>query len=146
MKPYPLLLTLVVVVLLSACVARQDEPLPVRHPADVGTAPPRCSSCHQPTLAPYDHDAVFASDHRSQARISANLCAICHETAYCSDCHALKSELKPADKLETDTYRSVPHRGDYLTLHRIDGRIDPTSCYRCHGNPKNSRTCTPCHG
>jgi hypothetical protein len=32
-----------------------------------------------------------------------------------------------------------------LTRHRIDGRINPTKCFRCHGAPKTARSCTPCH-
>jgi hypothetical protein len=28
----------------------------------------------------------------------------------------------------------------------MDGRINPISCFRCHGNPKSSRTCIRCHG
>jgi hypothetical protein len=26
----------------------------------------------------------------------------------------------------------MPHTGDYLSRHRIDGRLDPVSCRRCH--------------
>ena len=30
--------------------------------------------------------------------------------------------------------RVLQHRGDYIVLHQIDGRLDPGSCFRCHGN------------
>jgi hypothetical protein len=39
----------------------------------------------------------------------------------------------------------MPHRGDYVTRHRIDGRIDPTACFRCHGSPKRAKLCASCH-
>ena len=57
-----------------------------------------------------------------------------------------KSELKPSLRNQSDTFRRMPHRGDFLTRHRIEGKIDPTSCFRCHGNPRASQVCAPCHG
>ena len=147
MKKSAVFVLILVLAILSACVTRPDEPLPVRHPADAGVGTsPRCSDCHEPPLTIYDHNSGFATEHRSQARQNAQLCNMCHENAFCSDCHALRSELNPSVKLEAETYRNLPHQGDYRIRHRIDGRIDPTSCYRCHGNPKNSRSCNICHG
>jgi hypothetical protein len=70
---------------------------------------------------------------------------MCHQTSFCNDCHATRVELKPSERHKTETYRRMPHRGNYLARHRIDGRVDPTSCFRCHGNPKTARTCSPCH-
>ena len=34
--------------------------------------------------------------------------------------------------------------GDYLSRHRIEGRIDPVSCLKCHGRQNNER-CKLCH-
>jgi hypothetical protein len=38
----------------------------------------------------------------------------------------------------------MPHRGDYLGQHPIDGRVDPGSCVRCHGN-RNDGACIGSH-
>jgi hypothetical protein len=38
----------------------------------------------------------------------------------------------------------MPHRGNYVTMHKIDGKVDPASCYRCHGRGNNER-CMSCH-
>jgi hypothetical protein len=38
----------------------------------------------------------------------------------------------------------MPHRGDYITQHQIDGRINPAPCFRCHGRRNNER-CAECH-
>ena len=94
----------------------------------------------------YVHTADFGKSHRPEATQGEAVCAMCHQTSFCNDCHATRVELKPSLKNQTETYRSMPHRGDYLSRHRIDGRVDPTSCFRCHGNPKSARTCANCHG
>jgi hypothetical protein len=64
--------------------------------------------------------------------------------AFCQTCHAGKEELKPNVKTGDRPDRMAPHRGDYIATHRIDGRIDPGSCYRCHGNKSDTR-CKQCH-
>jgi hypothetical protein len=71
---------------------------------------------------------------------------MCHQQQFCDECHGVRVEEKPSAKNKTSTFRRTPHRGDYLSRHRIDGRVDPTSCFRCHGNPKTAETCAPCHG
>jgi hypothetical protein len=52
--------------------------------------------------------------------------------------------MKPNTKMGDRPDRRAPHRGDYLIAHRIDGRLDPGSCFRCHGNKNDSR-CRQCH-
>jgi hypothetical protein len=71
---------------------------------------------------------------------------MCHQQSFCNDCHATYVELKPSIKNQDATYRRSPHRGDWLSRHRIEGSLDPTSCIRCHRNPKTATTCAPCHG
>ena len=53
-------------------------------------------------------------------------------------------ELTPNTKMGDRPDRRAPHRGDYLVAHRIDGRLDPGSCFRRHGN-KNDGRCKQCH-
>jgi hypothetical protein len=110
-----------------------------------------CTECHEPRTEYVDyerlnHHPYFADNHRQEAYQQERLCAMCHQTSFCNDCHATRVELKPSIKNQTETYRRLPHRGDYITRHRIDGGIDPTSCFRCHGNPKTAISCARCHG
>lgn len=138
---------------LGACAALDSGlNLPRHHQteADLGEAPTQCTHCHDArgaklAFGSFNHTPTWLQTHRQQANQHEAVCEMCHQTSYCNDCHATRVELKPSLKNQTETYRQMPHRGDYLSRHRIDGRIDPTSCFRCHGNPKSSTTCAPCH-
>lgn len=142
------------VLLMAACAGLQNGYKPqARHPAadNLGRQPKVCSYCHgvgddHETYGIYDHTADFGMNHRVPAYQGEAICAMCHQTDFCSDCHATRTELKPSIKNQEETFRPMQHRGDYLTRHRIDGRVDPTSCFRCHGNPKSAETCARCHG
>jgi hypothetical protein len=149
------LLTLLAVALLVAACAgfKGGYILPARHlsEADLGEKPKVCTNCHEQrneyiVFERYVHTPFFGANHRAEAYQGEAVCAMCHQTSFCNDCHATRVELKPSIKNQTETYRTLPHRGDYLSRHRIDGRIDPTSCFRCHGNPKAAMTCARCHG
>ena len=137
---------------LFACAAMRSGYMPpLRHPDQEGEDLRFCTDCHDISEEdfPYGkfiHTGFFAANHRQMAYQSKDTCAMCHRQSYCDDCHAVRVELKPSIRYQTENSRWFPHRGDYLTRHRIDGRIDPTSCFRCHGNPKTSKTCIPCHG
>jgi len=153
-KSFLTILTLLTIVLLvNACAQLQSKSaLPAKHPtaAELGATPKNCMECHEDSeeipFQRYVHTADFGKSHRPAATQGAAVCAMCHQTSFCNDCHATRVELKPSIKNQTETYRNMPHRGDYLSRHRIDGRVDPTSCFRCHGNPKSARTCANCHG
>ncbi|NJC88108.1 MAG: cytochrome C [Desulfuromonas sp.] len=139
--------------LLAACaVLDGGRSLSFTHPsaADIGAKPKVCSGCHEGgepiPFARFDHTPFFADNHRLEATQYEQTCRGCHQVSFCNDCHATRVELKPSDRNPTDNDRRMPHRGDYLSRHRIDGRTDPVSCFRCHGNPKAARTCAPCHG
>lgn len=147
----PYTAVLVSSVLLFGCAAlKGGYSVPTRHPEDVGKGRPTCSECHEAGQAvPYarfDHTVSFSENHRQEAYQNEKVCSMCHDQSFCNDCHVTHTELKPSVKNQTDTYRGTPHRGDYLSRHRIDARIDPTSCFRCHGNPKASQNCVTCHG
>jgi hypothetical protein len=87
---------------------------------------------------------VFINSHGTYAGQTQNLCSACHAPAFCRTCHAGKEEIKPNTKMGDRPDRVLPHRGDYTVTHQIDGRLDPGSCYRCHGN-KNDVKCKQCH-
>jgi hypothetical protein len=148
-----ILTMLAVVLVVAACAGLQsNNMLPVNHPtaAELDVQPKNCVECHERgeemRYERYVHTADFGKNHRPEATQGEAVCAMCHQTSFCNDCHATRVELKPSLKNQSETYRSAPHRGDYLSRHRIDGRVDPTSCFRCHGNPKSARSCAKCHG
>lgn len=147
------LLVLPALLLLAACAAGGGFILPSTHPpeAELGNTPPICVDCHDARggvldFERYNHTPFFGENHRQEAYQNAQVCAMCHQRSFCNDCHATRVELKPSLKNPTDVLGRKPHRGDFLTRHRIEGRIDPSSCFRCHGNPKTAQTCAPCHG
>lgn len=132
---------------LSTAVERR---IPDSHPIAL-TAAPRCTECHTEDtgvalkpISTFNHSADFIRDHRFYASQSSRLCNACHKVSFCTDCHAYKDDMKPSEKYSGSPERWLPHRGDYLFQHRIDGRLDPTSCYRCHGT-QNNRLCKQCH-
>ena len=145
---------LAILLLVAACAGLQSSYVPpATHPgaADLGEQPKVCTNCHDArgefvAYGRFVHTADFGMNHRAQAYQGEAVCAMCHQTSFCNDCHATRIELKPSLKNQSETYRTMPHRGDYLSRHRIDGRLDPTSCFRCHGNPKSAKTCVSCHG
>ena len=139
--------------LLCACAAlRGGSSVPTVHPEKLEPGNPKCTECHETSLregfayARFNHTASFGRQHRGAAYQQERVCSMCHTQSFCNDCHATYVELKPSTKNQTETYRQFPHWGDYLSRHRIDARVDPTSCFRCHGNPKSSKTCAGCHG
>lgn len=114
------------------------------HPEAV-TGIPDCSECHQDTWASLNHKAPdFMLKHRSFAGNSRAACASCHQESFCADCHAHKEEILPSAKYPDAPGRSLPHRGDYLSQHKIDGKVDPASCFACHGR-QNNEGCKRCH-
>lgn len=128
----------------------QESLLPLQHPQEEGDLR-SCSDCHETETAGFpfrrfEHTPLFGDDHRLAAVGSQRVCEMCHKPSFCGSCHGVGAALKPSLKTHGDTRRRMPHRGDYLTRHRIDGRINPAKCFRCHGRPKTAKTCIPCHG
>lgn len=114
------------------------------HPEAV-TGLPNCTECHSDRFAAMNHQAVdFYKKHRFYAGNSRQSCAACHQESFCADCHAHKEEIKPSEKRADAPERALPHRGDYISQHKIDGRINPASCAKCHGRQNNER-CKTCH-
>jgi hypothetical protein len=137
---------------LTACaILSSEKSLPATHPEALGEKRVLCSECHEDqakgTIKPlttFNHTPLFVRDHRLYAQNSERLCSVCHATSFCNDCHATKNELKPSQKLGNRPDRELVHRGDFMTRHRIEGKIDPTGCYRCHGR-SNNELCHTCH-
>lgn len=113
------------------------------HPEKLESAPV-CTSCHDADYAVYNHDLRWMKSHGQAAVRNQRGCEICHQVSYCADCHGNREEIKPTDKRPDRFSPSTPHRGDYLSQHQVDGRLDPASCFTCHGR-KNEGRCRICH-
>lgn len=110
-----------------------------------------CSECHDDqqkgtmkSYGSFNHTPVFVKNHGLYASQDDRLCVACHKVSFCNDCHATRSEMKPALKNGNRSDLDLPHRGNYMTMHKIEGKVDPASCYRCHGRGNNER-CFACH-
>ncbi len=136
-----LLAMLLLLIGMYACVHRQS--IATSHPVEV-TGFPICSDCHTDWKAAMDHTSDYVARHQFYGDQQSVTCKICHKESFCSDCHAHKEELKPSDKYKDSPERTLPHQGDYLSQHKIDGQINPASCMRCHGRSNNER-CLTCH-
>ncbi len=149
--PVALLAALLTITACSHNILSKETSLPASHPEALGEGRVDCTECHtdqnMSTLKPYgtfSHSAAFIKNHRFYASSDDRLCASCHKGSFCADCHANEVEIKPSDKYPERPDRAFMHRGDYLSLHMIDGKIDPVSCYRCHGRTNNEQ-CVTCH-
>ena len=108
----------------------------------------KCAKCHQDfrfaglsKLSGFTHKNKFLEEHSAFAKTSANTCTQCHRESFCNDCHSKKSGLKPSIKYPEAVGRNLVHRGDWLTLHRIEAKTDESSCLKCHAR----KECSDCH-
>jgi hypothetical protein len=137
---------------LACSLVSPEASFAVTHPQELTGGRPQCTECHttdvakgpQKPFASFDHTLAFVKDHKYAATADRQTCAVCHAPTFCNDCHAGQAPMKPALKLSDSPERVVPHRGDYLTLHKIEGRLDPSSCFKCHGRANNDK-CRVCH-
>ena len=152
-KKFALLAVALGLGVLTACaLVSPDASFARTHPQELTTGRPTCSECHgtervkstTKTFASFDHTPTFVKNHKFQANQDAGTCASCHAQSFCSDCHGGKTAMTASTKLGNRPDRESPHRTGYLTMHRIDGKIDPTGCYKCHGRANNEK-CTACH-
>lgn len=143
----------IIIILLVGCSALSQSPsVPPKHPEELaGRTQVDCLECHSDlstgALKPYtsfSHSTAFVRYHGLYSRQGQNLCQTCHGASFCQGCHARREELLPGIRQGDRPDLALPHRGDYLTLHQMDGRMDPGSCFRCHGN-KNDAQCRTCH-
>lgn len=141
-KPLILLSLLSLSILLYACA--NTSSMARKHPMEV-SGMPNCAECHTNAWKSLNHKAPdFYKKHRFYAGSMGQSCTSCHSQASCNECHTRKDELKPSEKFSNAPSRNFPHRGDYMTQHKIDGRLDPSSCVKCHGRQNNGR-CITCH-
>ncbi len=123
---------------------------PLKHPVLQGEDLRTCTICHDSDKTfpfyRYNHGMLFIEKHGAAARGRAGVCRMCHNDRQCSVCHSANGGLAPDLRMHGHPKARSPHRGDYLARHRIDGRLKPAGCFKCHGRPKTAKNCRPCHG
>jgi hypothetical protein len=153
LKKFILVAAAVALGFLTACaLVSPDASFARTHPQELPIGRPTCSDCHgteavkstRKTFASFDHTPEFVKNHKIPANQDSGTCAACHAQAFCSDCHSIRVPMAPAVKLANRPDREMPHRTGYLTMHRIDGKVDPTGCFKCHGRANNEK-CSACH-
>jgi hypothetical protein len=152
MKLTTLVLAVLLMTLASCARMKAIHGLPASHPEALAAGQQvSCSECHedqqQGTMKAYvafNHSPAFVRNHRLYAASDDRLCSTCHKSSFCSDCHTNQVEMKPSLKYGNRPDREMPHRGNFMTLHKIEGKLDPAACYRCHGRANNER-CAACH-
>jgi len=150
---FPVLALAVLTVVLAACAQMKAMPgLPDSHPETLAAGQQvNCSECHadqqkgtMKAIDVFNHSPSFVRNHSLYAAADDRLCATCHKTSFCADCHTNKVEMKPSIRNGYRPDRVMPHRGNFMTMHKIEGKLDPASCTRCHGRANNER-CIACH-
>ena len=144
--------TLVLGVLSACSMLSAEKSFAPSHPEALGAGRPVCSECHSndamkggfKAYAALDHTPTFVKSHKYQANQDSGACASCHAPSFCADCHGGKVPMKASTKLGDRPDRMSPHRTGYLSLHRIEGKMDPTGCFKCHGRANNDK-CAACH-
>ena len=133
-----------------AAIKSASDSIPRQHEEDVINMPD-CLECHEADEAvgnrpfsTFTHNASFMSRHGKLVGEWQSICESCHKPKFCADCHGVKEEIVPARKLGNRPDRNSPHRGDYLSKHKIEGRLEQAKCFKCHGR-RNNRTCKRCH-
>jgi hypothetical protein len=137
---------------IAACAKINTIPgMPATHQEALSAGQVSCTECHEDqqkgtmkAFSTFNHTRTFVKNHRYYASSDGQLCASCHKVSFCTDCHTNQTEIKPSIKYGNRPDRITPHRGDFRTLHKIEGKLDPASCFRCHGRANNER-CVSCH-
>ena len=139
--------------MIAACAEMKTLPsLPAPHPESLAIGQQvNCAECHEDqqkgtmkAFNAYNHTKSFVKNHRFYAASDDRLCVTCHQSSFCNDCHTNQVEMKPSTRYGDRPDREMQHRGNFITMHKIEGKLDPASCYRCHGRANNER-CVACH-
>ena len=107
-----------------------------------------CLGCHPAmrqmplrAVAEFDHAGDWMARHGLQARSQGAACAQCHTETSCSDCHSQVAPSTTFRLYREETGRALLHRGDYISIHGIEARVDGATCLRCHQNPGYCESC-----
>jgi hypothetical protein len=108
-----------------------------------------CTTCHLPgtmrEVSPeiYDHGGDWQKRHGAAAKSGGDVvCGHCHKPDTCAECHSRSNiPVRPSQLNLNRPEAQFHHRGDYLTRHPIEAKLDSKACTTCH----EPTTCTECH-
>ena len=107
-----------------------------------------CVKCHtglidrkQKPMRLFSHQGEFLEKHPIIAKGDSLVCNHCHRQAFCADCHNRMAPMKPSLRRSDEVDRQLIHRGDWITNHPIQARMDPKQCLTCH----RQSFCNGCH-
>ncbi len=142
------------------------------HAGQGAVAGVECEKCHPPgfELKPADHTEAFVSGtHKKRATRDPEYCAMCHEPAFCVECHTGKQVIPNDHKNAKWLTRHgplylagkgacgschddpsckrchttvMPHPTDWLTSHSKAAKADSSDCDVCH---TDKSSCQACH-
>lgn len=137
MKRALLLLSVASLVVSAAALQAAED-----HTSYKGMKLSECTECHRDAGVVPSHQGGWNADHRLSAVKAAANCAVCHDQAFCQDCHfgggidpRLHASNRGAD------YKPRSHRTDFREIHPIMAFDSPNSCSRCH----QPSFCSECH-
>lgn len=108
-----------------------------------------CLNCHKDftqiplePLSEFSHTGNFTQTHGPIAKTQTQMCLMCHDQPYCSECHQTEDLSFPPSLLRPDeTKVHQIHEGDFLTRHFLEARFNSGKCLSCHGQ----QFCRDCH-
>ncbi len=117
------------------------------HQKDFGRE--NCTLCHKPgslgtktSAQIWDHGGDWLNRHGGAARTSDAVCSHCHKVDTCAECHSRSNVPIRPSQLKLDRPDSLAHhRGDWLSRHPMEARLDSKSCGTCH----QQSSCQQCH-
>lgn len=107
-----------------------------------------CQACHVnvreevvPPASHIVHEENYAASHGRHAAAAADVCATCHQQAFCVACHGVTAPVIPARLASTDPFAPSVHRPGFLARHGEEARGEPAACASCH----QPERCVDCH-
>jgi hypothetical protein len=107
-----------------------------------------CTACHldlpDEAVAPEDHivhGEDFIERHASMAGSTPDLCATCHSESFCASCHGNRVPALASRLRFEDPWSASVHRGNFVSRHAEEARVDPGLCTSCH----SESSCAGCH-
>lgn len=107
-----------------------------------------CQQCHERLvdrpdrpLTIFDHGNSWMQRHGSAAKGGATVCGHCHQESTCAECHSRNAPMVPSLLRLDKVGNAQHHRGDFMSRHAIEAKLDGNSCTTCHAQS----TCNSCH-
>ncbi|MCK5689795.1 hypothetical protein KAI87_11025 [Myxococcota bacterium] len=108
----------------------------------------KCLHCHPSfqrkpleAVAEFSHEGGWMGKHGMMARSEGASCEQCHTQSMCAECHSSVHPDLPSRLYPEKVNEPLMHRGDFITTHGMEARLEGDSCMRCH----KTHECSECH-